>query len=324
MGAMGGSVPNDWNWFDPDSQTRFEARKLTIDPDATTERRLQNIIRLIDRIFDHISVFEQYDETRGNGRAGLRATAQPERKLSLPAVTATLSHVERQLGELQKALEGERERFLRQQLNALGIDQSTRGLKLHLGSAGYLIDGWLNIDAGGADLTLNVNWGLPFPDGSARFLYCSHLLEHLRYTDQAPVLAREVHRVLEPGGIARFVVPDLEKLLAAYARRDQQFFTSRQEFYPLPPSFLRDGVATLDYLLLFAGAAPQQLGYNHKFGYDSAVLCKLLEDAGFSSVQESAFQASQAQELRVDTFSYNTHAKQQGSEHYSIFVEAIK
>lgn len=324
MGVTKDSIPNDWNWFDPDSQTRFKLRQLTIDPDATTERRLQNIVRLIDRIFDHVSVFEQHDETRGNGRAGLRATALPERKLSLPAVSATLSHVERQLGELQEALEGERELFLRHQLTPLGIDESTRGLKLHLGSAGYLIEGWLNIDAGGADLTLNVNWGLPFPDGSARFVYCSHLLEHLRYGDQAPILAREVHRVLEPGGIVRFVVPDLEKLLAAYARRDQQFFASRQEFYPLPPSFLRDGVATLDYLLLFAGAAPQQLGYNHKFGYDASVLCRLLEGAGFSSVRRCDFQASEAQELRVDTFSYNTHAKHQGSEHYSIFVEAIK
>lgn len=87
---------------------------------------------------------------------------------------------------------------------------------------------------------------------------------------------------------------------------------------------MNDGVATLDYILLFCGAAPQVLGYNHKFGYDATTLQKLLMNAGFGKVTESTFQGSVHQELRVDDFSYNTQAQHLDSEHYSLFVEVTK
>jgi hypothetical protein len=315
---------SDWSWFDPNSQERFTQRQLTVREDASTESRLQNIVRLIDQVFDDVSVFEQYEETRGNGRAGDRATADLSKRMDLPGVRTALARVEHELFELRDALQDKRASFVEQQLSTLGIDETTSGLKIHIGSAGYLMESWLNIDAGGADLALNVNWGLPFQNGSTRFAYCSHLLEHLRYSDQAPVFVREVHRILENGGVVRFVVPDVGKLLTAYALRDKDFYASRQEFYPLVEGFLRDGLATLDYLLLFSGAAPQLLSYNHKFGYDSSTLRKLLIDAGFSSVTESSFQGSKHPELRVDNFSYNTRATHRGGEHYSLFFEATK
>jgi SAM-dependent methyltransferase len=45
---------------------------------------------------------------------------------------------------------------------------------------------------------------LPHPDSSFRLVYCSHVLEHVE-DDRAAI--REMHRVLEPGGLALVQIP---------------------------------------------------------------------------------------------------------------------
>jgi hypothetical protein len=306
-------------WLDPCDDSQFKRQEPVIRRGASSEAMLQNIVRLTDEVFGHLSVFEQFPETTSRG-----ATATPERRLDLPNVRAKLAKAEQDLWKVYRVLRNKRASFVKQQLKSLGIRRLTKGLKVHVGSADHLLDGWLNVDAGGANLMLNVNWGLQLPDGCASFVYSAHLLEHLRYADQAPVFVREVHRILAKGGTVRFVVPDLRKLLVAYAENDRQFFESRRRFYPLSKGFVTKGVANLDYILLFCGAAPQVLNYNHKFGYDSTTLCKLLINAGFRKAFESAFQGSVHRELRVDHSGYNALAKGRNDQHYSLFVEAIK
>jgi hypothetical protein len=110
----------------------------------------------------------------------------------------------------------------------------------------------------------------------------------------------------------------------AYARNDRKFFEARQTFYPLSNGFVNNGVANLDYILLFCGAGSQILNYNHKFGYDSITLRRLLIDAGFRKAVESGFQRSVHPELRVDDYSFNACATDRYNQHYSLFVEASK
>ncbi|MEN9161463.1 MULTISPECIES: class I SAM-dependent methyltransferase [Xanthomonas] len=320
-----GTPLDDWNWFDPTSDARFDRRELLIRDDSSVELRLQSIVRMADAIYDHLSVFEQfYANPPGGGRGGNCALGDPSRKLELPEAKQKLADVERTLMALYTDVKAERESFVRRQLRSLSIDDMTRGLNVNLGSAGLLIPDWLNVDAGGGDLMINVNWGLPLPDRSATFVYCSHMLEHLRFNDQAPVFLRDVHRILEIGGVARFVVPDLRRLLVAYVQKDTNFFQSRQPIYPLNASFLKEGVASLDYILLFGGAAQQVLNYNHKFGYDAQTLCQLLTIAGFSEVKECTYQGSSHPALRVDDHSYNAKAADENGEPYSLFFEATK
>jgi len=320
-----GSHLDDWNWFDPTSDARFNRREPIVREDAPVELRLQSIIRLTDAIYDHLSVFEQfYANPVGGGRGGKCALGDPLRKFELPEARVGLVEAEKTLMRVYSALKMQRENFVHKQLMSLGIGSETRGLKVNLGSAGLLIPNWLNIDAGGGDLMVNVNWGLPLPDGSAEFVYCSHMLEHLRFNDQAPTFLQEVHRILDRDGVARFVVPDLRRLLVAYSQNDTNFFEVRQQIYPLNESFLEAGVATLDYVLLFSGAAHQVLNYNHKFGYDAKTLCRLLTDTGFSAVKQCAYQGSDHPALRVDNHSYNAKAADGNNEPYSLFVEATK
>lgn len=57
--------------------------------------------------------------------------------------------------------------------------------------------------------------GLPVPTGACTLIYSSHVLEHLTYPE-VRVALRNVHSYLRPGGIFRFVLPDLEAMITAY------------------------------------------------------------------------------------------------------------
>ena len=63
----------------------------------------------------------------------------------------------------------------------------------------------------GADLRR----GIPFPDGEFDAVYHSHVLEHFDREGGLRLL-RECHRVLQPGGCLRVVVPDLESIARGY------------------------------------------------------------------------------------------------------------
>ncbi|MGY4320273.1 class I SAM-dependent methyltransferase [Bradyrhizobium sp. JR3.5] len=56
---------------------------------------------------------------------------------------------------------------------------------------------------------------LPFADGSLAAVFSAHVFEHL-FPDEVERLAREIARVLAPGGVCRIVVPDMERIVALY------------------------------------------------------------------------------------------------------------
>lgn len=57
--------------------------------------------------------------------------------------------------------------------------------------------------------------GLPLSPNSCKGVYCSHILEHLSLNDFRIAL-RNTIKILEPGGIFRFVLPDLELSVRNY------------------------------------------------------------------------------------------------------------
>ncbi len=106
-------------------------------------------------------------------------------------------------------------------------------------------DSWLNFDAGPAfllgkrlpflkaalvrrgfpDYPRNILYGdvikgLPVAPGSAQRVYCSHVLEHLALEDCRTTL-RNVFGYLKPGGVFRFVVPDLEFYARQYVASNE-------------------------------------------------------------------------------------------------------
>jgi hypothetical protein len=106
-------------------------------------------------------------------------------------------------------------------------------------------DTWLNFDAGPAfflekrlpflkpllvrkgfpDYPENIHYGdvikgLPVDPASAQRVYCSHVLEHLALEDCRTTL-RNVYSYLAPGGVFRFVLPDLEFYARKYLASDE-------------------------------------------------------------------------------------------------------
>jgi len=76
---------------------------------------------------------------------------------------------------------------------------------------------------------------LPFQDGTIDYVYSSHVLEHLSCS-KARSLVSEVYRILRPGGLVRFVVPDLRWGIQRYLDR-----TAVHPPIPRPPTNCSDG-----------------------------------------------------------------------------------
>lgn len=222
-----------------------------------------------------------------------------------------------QLGALTEELEAVASSFTGGQVQALGLDGAT-DLRLHLGCGPNLIPGWVNADIVDGDVRADLRRGLPFADGSARFVYLCHLLEHLAYPDEALPLLREIHRVLAPGGVVRIVVPDIEIPLRAYADDDRDFFTERSRHW----TWADPASSRLAQFLDYAGANRDPFDLvGHKYGYDFETLANALAKAGFGQAVRSSHQQSAHPELRVDQWSDAASFTVRGR-HLSLFVEA--
>lgn len=185
------------------------------------------------------------------------------------------------------------------------LSSAPRPLKLHLGCGPVLFPGWLNVDMLKAPnvAVMQLPWDLRrFPDQSVAFAYCSHMLEHINYPDDALTLCRELRRILQPGGAVRFVVPGIERIIRAYVADDAAFFEEQRSHHP---AWCETKLEHLMYAL-------QQDG-QHKYGYDFETAEKLMLKAGFSRAVDSAYNQSVFPELRVD---YR-------GENLSLFVDAI-
>ncbi|HEV2606560.1 MAG TPA: methyltransferase domain-containing protein [Xanthomonadaceae bacterium] len=221
---------------------------------------------------------------------------------------------------LRVELAQERQQCIGEQLAQLGIDAASRNLKLHIGCGKTHLAGWVNIDIYPAPLAMNLKWGLPLPDGSARCVFFAHMLEHLFYPQEVMPVLENIRRVLAPGGVLRVVVPDVEKCIQAYVANDRDFFDSRRKTW----TWWQENATRLEDFLAYAGAGPNPayLFENHKFGYDFETLAAALTRAGFVDVMRSEFQQSAHADLRVDDSSHAGRARF-GDRYYSLFVEAI-
>ena len=220
---------------------------------------------------------------------------------------------------LRNELTALRQGYVAAQVAALGKDLAGRDPKLHIGCGKNTLDGWINIDVYPAPVAMNVLWGLPFAPGSVRYIFVSHLLEHLFYPrDVKPFLAH-LRLVLAPGGVVRIVVPDIEQCIEAYVSNDKTFFGNRRETWPWWP----ENPTRLEDFLAYAGAGaePAYLFESHKYGYDFETLSRVLADAGFSGIVRSSYMESAHDALRVDHISAVANAKY-GERYYSLFVEA--
>lgn len=142
-------------------------------------------------------------------------------------------------------------------------------VRLNLGSGFAPKPGWTNIDLVGAPgaIPWNLANGIPFPDRSVEAVFHEHFLEHLPM-QAGLALTKECKRVLRPGGVLRFGVPDAEAVIRSYAR---QIDTAWAESKP---------TAMLAVCGLF-------YEHGHCAMYDSLTMEMLCRAAGFREVSRA-------------------------------------
>jgi len=134
---------------------------------------------------------------------------------------------------------------------------------------------------------------LPFETGSVSAIYSSHVLEHLYFAD-AQQLLRECHRVLQSGGLIRFVVPDLASIVARYhnssheSRADELLrgLHLRQQKRNDSNVFLRLYDAFCDF-------------HSHKWMYDQQSLSHRMREAGFAEVASRGIHDSEIEGIQA-------------------------
>jgi SAM-dependent methyltransferase len=202
--------------------------------------------------------------------------------------------------------------------------------KLHLGCGLNAPDGWINVDASwnawlaqhpllrrvarflrlAPARSFEVPWPrgilihdvrkrLPFAGDSVSGVYASHVLEHL-YLDEADRLLRECFRVLEPGGVLRMVVPDLEAIVGRYlSPSGAEGGEDRQE--PAADRLnralhLRADAPASGTILYRAYSALKEHTW-HKWMYDAESLVWHFERAGFVEVRRMSAQQSRIPDI---------------------------
>ncbi|HVZ65437.1 MAG TPA: methyltransferase domain-containing protein [Lacunisphaera sp.] len=185
-----------------------------------------------------------------------------------------------------------------------------RGLSVNVGSGGRGRPDWINLDVSPhhADLycTHDLRRPLPFADSSVRRILAEHVIEHLDFRDDIPRVFAEFRRVLEPGGVARIIVPDTERFIDAYCTGSAAAWAE----LGLPaglPTGMATGIELVNHVF--------HQGGEHCFGWDFAAMDVALRRAGFGRVSRQSFRQSVDPELAIDQ---ENHAP------YSLYVDAVK
>lgn len=181
-------------------------------------------------------------------------------------------------------------------LTALLVQRARRQLRrfsapycLNVGCGKVRFDGWVNLDENSALDTVDLVWdlrrGLPVPDGSCRFVYCEHLLEHLT-AEQGLSFLRECRRALNRDGVLRVAMPSLDVILERAVSdnwRDQDWLTWSKH----------GKVKTRAEMINVAFR-----NWGHQYLYDREELHRRLAEAGFSRVVDCALGESSKSELK--------------------------
>jgi predicted SAM-dependent methyltransferase len=103
--------------------------------------------------------------------------------------------------------------------------------KLNWGCGGYPEGGWINADLNpypGLQIVGDILDGLPLATNSISYAVSIHALPEIAHPDLVRAL-QELRRVLEPGGVLRLCLPDIDKGIAAYQAGDGDYFDMPDE-----------------------------------------------------------------------------------------------
>ena len=161
--------------------------------------------------------------------------------------------------------------------------------KLEIGAFATVRPGWLctDIDPHHPEvMKMDATKPFPFADGTFRFIYCEHMIEHATLSDGQFMLG-ECFRVLKSGGVLRVVTPTIDFLIAIMSQKHPDYVAWAAATFcsdsPSLPSVVFNNFVR---------------AWGHLFIYDRRTLFRSMRQAGFHEFDEPQLQASRHPELR--------------------------
>jgi predicted SAM-dependent methyltransferase len=190
-----------------------------------------------------------------------------------------------------------------------------RNLRVNIGPGLSAKEGWVNVDIfkfPGVNCIYDCRRDLPFADESVRGIFTEHFVEHIDYIEEVPVFLAECYRVLQPGGVVRIIVPDVEKYVRAYCSDGWEQLT---QVRPLESNHVDAHFGSRFNTKMEVLNAVFRQYFEHKYAYDFPTLELALRKAGFCAVRRQEFGVSSMPELCVDNPSRISE---------SLYVEGLK
>jgi predicted SAM-dependent methyltransferase len=175
--------------------------------------------------------------------------------------------------------------------------------RLNWGCGEWAERGWINADikeGARVDIVGDIRDGLPLDSDSIDYAVSIHSLPEIPFTEIVPTLT-ELRRVLKPGGVLRLALPDLDKGIDAYHRKDKEYFK-------VPDSDAESMGAKFVTQMVWYGYSRSL--FTHEF------IEEQLQKAGFSRVDHCSFKQTASP--------YPAIVDLDNREQESLFVEGIK
>lgn len=135
-------------------------------------------------------------------------------------------------------------------------------MKINFGCGDNRLDGWTNHDQ-----EVDISAPLPYTDASTDFILCEHCVEHIpQYL--AIEFFRECRRILRDGGVARIIVPSIEKIKMS---GDTEYFKFTERWQSIGPT-RRGAMHAITY------------AHGHQAIWTGSVLSSALFLVGFSEI----------------------------------------
>lgn len=183
-------------------------------------------------------------------------------------------------------------------------------IKLNLGCASRLLDGYVNIDQDDIDavrkrypniefpvdahiFTFDV-FNLPYKDATVSEIIADGFLEHLSFSDEKRIF-EEISRVLKPGGKLNFSVPDFEAVVKLWLEAEDNwldFYRSDKESIEKQHWFGNYSYSTNNrwgYLTAMLYGSQHGEGQYHKNCYTPSKIHALLGKMGFAQIDITRF-----------------------------------
>ena len=183
-------------------------------------------------------------------------------------------------------------------------------LKLNLGCASNLLEGYVNIDqddiqtireryphmsfAEDAIIYTYDVFNLPYEDGSVDEVIADGFIEHLSFIEERKIF-EEIKRVLKPGGLLSFAVPNFERVVELWLEAEDDW----QDFYRLDDDAIAQkhwfGTYTYEPINRWGYLTAQLYGSQHGEGqfhqncYTSKKIEAMLTKLGFNTIEITQF-----------------------------------